>query len=456
MKCQRLPFFGFLLFCFNFRSFFQLWVNLNQAPLNFPIITTNPMQPDWKLDPTAVRERSLSIVGCREIPSGQDTIISFLVGVDKQDINALARVNVFVDSGTIATCRVLCGKARQTFRRNVRELDVVERLLKHPEQYIAIDECLVGTTDEDVSTTPSPKRFEQELELLDVGHCILLGEVEKLQRHLDSIVVVPTNPNKKNEKYDNYPEEEEDDDESASSTKEEEGEEDGMEFQFNLPANVMTQVDQCLKDISKMNKLVKVTATNGRGTIFIYGNGGVAYTPSIPKALCQTLRNLRKSSFSSRPNYVALGTRDRYYVTFNDGTADWKGPKQLDKILKKCHYPNDSSVSPLPPLPRSVAFGSTYDTFFIVFHDGSWEYQGRGIPDSLKQKLRDRDNRDDLVLVNLGPLDEWFIKARNGRMWWNGGSNDLEEAITDILEDGKYIHTIDFGENESFFLSFHD
>ena len=174
----------------------------------------------------------------------------------------------------------------------------------------------------------------------------------------------------------------------------------------------------------------------------------MAYTPAIPRALYQKLKQLRNSSYSARPFYVSLGTRDRYFVAFNDGTADWKGPKPLDKIVKKCLQEKQ--------LPRSVAFGSLYDTFFVVFHDGSWQYQGRGIPSSLEEKLTAREDRPDLAAVNLGPSGEWFLKAKNGRMWWSGISAELDQVIANILNAGNFLHFLDFGENGSYFVSYDD
>eukprot|EP00536_Pseudo-nitzschia_multiseries_P010711 jgi/Psemu1/307526/fgenesh1_kg.336_\ len=266
----------------------------------------------------------------------------------------------------------------------------------------------------------------------------------------------------------------------------------GFEFHFKLPAEVMNQVDQCLRDIAKMNKVVKGVATNGRGTVFLYGNGGVAYTPAIPKALYQKLRQLRSSSYSSRPCFVSLGTRDRYFVSFNDGTADWKASNALDKMLKKMIKKNQrdymsssrsagssttggrskrggmsfvsaantqfshathATDSPAALLPRSVSFGATYDTFFVVFHDGSWQYQGRSIPKSLEEKLGERDDADDLVAVNLGPNGEWFMKAENGKMWWSGITPELDSVLKKITARG-YLHNMDFGENGSYFVSY--
>ena len=392
---------------------------------------------DLKLNPSAVRERAKSIAGCKEVGSKGESVISFMVGLDKPGISdALARVNIFVDSGTIGTCRVMGGKVRQTFRRHVDSLDVVERLLKNPEKLLAIDDGLIGLRDEEASdaSNSSPKSLQKELEFADVALCILQGEKEKLKHHLDSLSKSLKKDGRRSKSYDN-----DDDDSSSSSVA-------GLEFQFSLPANVMSQVDQCFKDIAKMEKLVKGVATNGKGTVFLYGNGGVAYTPSIPRALYQKLRELRNSSYSARPCYVSLGTRDRYFVAFNDGTADWKGPKALDKILKKCVNSGQQ--------PRSVAFGSTYDTFFVVFSDGSWRYQGRGIPESLEEKLAARDDRADLVTVNLGPAGEWFLKARNGRMWWSGISEALDEVIADILSSGNFLHYLDFGEHDSYFVSY--
>ena len=123
---------------------------------------------------------------------------------------------------------------------------------------------------------------------------------------------------------------------------------------------------------------------------------------------------------------MALGTRDRYYVSFNDGSGDWKGSSSLDKMLKKRVTKNTAGSSSSSKrlaggqeakgneslLPRSVAFGSTYDTFFVVFNDGSWEYQGRSIPKSLEKKLRERDDAADIVICNLGPNGEWFLKRK--------------------------------------------
>eukprot|EP00934_Nitzschia_sp_Nitz4_P003833 Nitzschia sp. Nitz4//scaffold48_size128905//8730//9950//NITZ4_003576-RA/size128905-processed-gene-0.71-mRNA-1//1//CDS//3329552910//3823//frame0 len=399
--------------------------------------STQSSSTTLKLNPVAVRERAKRVPGCKEVFASGDSVVSFVVGLGSNRPEDLARINIFVDTGTIGTSRVLGGKVRQSFRRNVSSLDVVERLLKKPETFVNIDQSLLGLQDANHSRSThsnqplsTPGSLQKELELADVGLCILQGEREKLAKHLESFNAPPS-PASTNDSSDGS-------DDSLS----------GLEFRFSLPADVMVQVDQCLRDITKMDKIVKGVATNGKGTVFLYGNGGVAYTPSIPRALYQKLRQLRNSSFNARPCYMSLGTRDRYYVAFNDNTADWKGPKPLDKILKKCLQAKQP--------PRSVAFGGSYDSFFVVFHDGSWQYQGRSIPESLEKKLNARDDRADLVTVNLGPSGEWFVKARNGRMWWSGISADLDKVIAGILNAGHYLRFLDFGENGSYFISYED
>jgi hypothetical protein len=387
--------------------------------------------PNIKLNLDAVRRRAISIPGVREVvPHGGSSQLelfaSFLVGLlddSPPDSSKLARITVFA-SGTISISRVLLGQIRQTFRRNVSDLDVVEKTLRDPPNLTPVDHSLMhGEARQTIRT---------EIELADIGLAILEGEKEKLENHLTSLAEL----RKPAEKETKPAKKKKESDAALELTQ-------GMEFQFSLPASSMKHVDQCLSDISKMNKLVKKIATNGKSTIFLYGNGGVAYTPLIPRPLYQKLSQLRNSRMDSRPSYVALGSRDRFFCSFHDGSFCLKGPKELDKELKRCVKP-----------PRSVAFANTWDSFFIVFHNGEWRYHGRSIPDGLKEKLHERKERADILCVNLGPAGEWFLKAENGRMWWGGVHRDTDKAIMDLLDDGHYLHMLDFGEDGSYFVSY--
>ena len=367
-----------------------------------------------KLEPEAVRRRGSDMPSCVEIPVREPGIVSFLV-------NQEARVTIYCETGTISIARVAPWEkqptVRQIFRRNVSQLDVVERFLRNPPHLTSIDSSLVVQPEGDQE---NENENSNRMELVDVAIAILEGEREKLKDHAQQLQ--PVDPPKSNANNDA----------------------EGMEFQFSLPAEPMKHVDQCLRDISGMGRLVKSVSTNGKGTVFLYGNGGVAYTPSIPRPLYHKLSQLRKTkSRESRPSYVALSTRDRFFVSFHDGTFAFKGPKGLEKELRKAKHP-----------PASVAFGSTYEAFFVVFKDGSWKYEGRGIPEELQLKLENREERADLRCVNLGPAGEWFLRAKNGRMWWGGISEEMDQSIQILLDDGHSLSFLDFGEAGSYFISY--
>lgn len=429
--------------------------------------TTMEQQPKLSLE--AVGQRAASVEGCKQVPTSSSNFAIFLVGVSDQcEADRLARITVFADTGTVVSSRVdAWGQVRHVFRRHVSSLDEVERLLRQPPQMTAIDHTLVGLVDDDDDdgddnaanengppgngnrSTPS---LSSELELCEVGLVILEGEKAKLEQHLTSLQQQQSQPQthhqlQQQQQLPVSPQSPQHSQTSSSVNPQTPAaavvwKDIGMEFQFSLSAASMKHVDQCMHDITSMNKLIRGVATNGRGTVFLYGNGGVAYTPNIPRPLHQKLSQLRSNSrMSSRPSYVALGSKDRYFVAFHDGTFSCKGPKSLDRELKKLAQP-----------PLSVAFGPTWDAWFVVVHDGSWKFQGR-IPQELSDKLASRNDRGDLVLVTLGPSGEWFLKAKNGRMWWGGLTDAADAAILQLLREHE-LCMIDFGDDGSYFVSY--
>ena len=415
-----------------------------------------------KLDPAAVQRRAVSVPGCKVVHVPDSPFIcSFLVGLETGDPDQLARISIFTDTGTVSIGRILHGSMRQTFRKNVTSLDVIEDILRDPPPLTKIDENLVSTTH----PTRSPLA---QLELVDVGMTVLSGEREKLSALMANLentlrarnrlqetavaaaaaaMSAPTQPPPQ-QQVPKTPTRPDAPDRSAAGLGSPAHTEasmnsnglSGMEFQFSLPPDAMKDVDRCLTDIHSMGKLVRKVATNGRGTVFLYGNGGVAYTPQIPKALYHRLSQLRHSSYEHRPAYVSLGSRDRYYCCFHDGSYAFKGPKGLDRELKKAKKQ-----------PVSVAFGSTYDTFTVVFADGTWKCGGRAVPADFETKL---GKRRDVHTANLGPEGEWFLKLHNRKMWWGGIHSELQQAIEDLIDSGHQLHFLDFGDDGSYFVSY--
>jgi hypothetical protein len=572
------------------------------------------------LDPDAVRRRASSIPGCRPVAAAASDgegggdgrhhhVVSFLVVAAGGEDRDPARVTVFADTGTVCVSRAVAwgspppppppagapgqeGAAaapperqppaaavvRHVFRRNVTELDAVERLLRFPPEPAPVDATVVGLADREergggerggggggeededgderaaaaggAAARDPLDVLRSEMELADVGVAILEGEKSKLERHLADLLegreeeeqqqrraalaaaeaaaaaaaaaaatasaalpaartqappvwTPPTAPAagatsastsagpatsrsseipsplwSRNQKQPPNPPPPGGSSAIAAATASSGKasappaaamvpimtKDIGMEFQFSLSAASMKHVDQCMSDITRMNKLIRGVATNGRGTVFLYGNGGVAYTPSIPRPLHHKLSQLRTNTrMSSRPSYVSLGSKDRYYCSFHDGTYSVKGPKTLERELKRCFAPpqmpggggggaGPAPPPPPPPPPVSVAFGGTWEAWFAVFGDGSWKFQGK-IPPDLSDKLASRGDRGDLVRVTLGPSGEWFVKARNGRMWWGGLTDAADAAVQQLLASHELCF-LDFGEDGSYFVSY--
>lgn len=163
-------------------------------------------------------------------------------------------------------------------------------------------------------------------------------------------------------------------------------------------------------------------------------DGGWAYSSGLPNNLHKLLHT-RATSHPS-PLYVALGTEGRYYIRFANGKSEWVGPEGMTTLLNQ----ETRKV-------RSVAFGSDWSTYFVAFEDGWWSYSG-SIPLGLQRKIEARGNTADLEKVSLGPNDEWALFARNGRIWWDGGRDFLDEAAN-VKND---LTDIEFGPDHSYFI----
>ena len=348
----------------------------------------------------------------REVATYGASVLSFMTGVNSKE--TLLRFNVYLDTGTLGCCRVICDQVRECFKHNIGGKEALLKALQNPPKFALLnDESLDGVD------------LTAKIELAEVGVCILAGEREKLQKHLNTI------QNKTSD---------DDGDDSELSDDDEEDSVSGLEFDYSMQEDVSIQTDQCLEDIASMDKQVTCVSTNGKGCVFLYGNGGVAYTPHVPKALYQKLKSLKTNAKATRPAYVAIGTRERFYASFLNNTFEWKGPKSLGSLLKKVREP-----------PRCVAFGAGFDSYFVVHHDGSWESSSKGMPEGLSDKLNEIDN---LMCVTLGPKGEWFMRTENGRLFWGGIGDELDELIQSLLEQDRYLNFLDFGEDGSYFVSY--
>ena len=420
---------------------------------------------------------------------------------------SVARINIYYQTGTVAVCRALNGEVRQVFRRRCH-LAAVERMLRDPPQLTLVglgaslvdeaayevDGDAMDDDDDDDEAGAKELRTERQLhrdmDLCDTAVAILRGELEWIrgqgaaleEAQLALADAAAERAQKKmqagGDGEGNESEEEEDDDD------EEEENDDGgssdndslssrREFEFNLPQDTVADVETFLADST--NDPVRCVAINGIGAVLIYQSGEWAYSSDgLPKKLKKALNvygDDRDDGAAGEkrpppPRYAALGTEGRYFLAFGSGgqCGIWNGPPGLDEALTSGVKKHDKQKrkqkkkNALFEAKRhrpvsSVAFGTKMDTWFVVFKDGSWEYRGKGIPEGLERLLQDRRSKADLETVTLGPSGEWFVKARNGKMWWGGTSDDFDELM-DYLEESERSPTfVDFGQYNAYFVT---
>jgi len=174
----------------------------------------------------------------------------------------------------------------------------------------------------------------------------------------------------------------------------------------------------------------------------LYTDGGWAWSSGIPHDLHKKLWGRQRSLPS--PEYVAIGSLDRYYIRFEDGESEWVG---CDTMTERLQDESSGDVG-------TVAFGNDLDSYFIVFEDGGYSYQE--VPDALQELVQTgrQDSTDGecrspgpLECVSLGPNDEWFLQTKTGKAWWDGMS---EDAVDCMAEHCNQISFMDFADDDAY------
>jgi hypothetical protein len=205
----------------------------------------------------------------------------------------------------------------------------------------------------------------------------------------------------------------------------------GTKYTFSLPHEWHTHVAKTFGS----GTLSVALSTDGIMMLHDNGGGGydvVGHAGHIPDQLMIKLRGRKKSL--PNPVYVSMGSEDRYFVKFADGTSQWN---RIDEVK-----PNHGGIA-------TVAFGED-GAWFSVYEDGWWDISG-SVPEGLIDIINKRKNRADLACVTLGPTGEWFLRAKNSKVWWGG----LSDENTDTIRSYKdRITNIIFGNNDNFFLRY--
>lgn len=173
-------------------------------------------------------------------------------------------------------------------------------------------------------------------------------------------------------------------------------------------------------------------------TAMLYDDGDHAWTSGMPQLLYNKLngRGRRKHPF---PTYLAMGTKQRYYLKFADGSSEWAGNRSdgMDTDL------NDNEYGDV----TCVAFGTNPHSYFILRTGGS---QWCGLPDGMENAVfSNKYKKKDIASVALGPDNEWWVMWTDGTMKWNNTSDKFSSAVR-----GKDVKQVLFGPNATYFIRY--
>ena len=197
--------------------------------------------------------------------------------------------------------------------------------------------------------------------------------------------------------------------------------------------NGLNDSDYIYKNFSKKCTCVAVA---GDTTLMLYEIGSYLYTSDLITNVHNLLHT--RPARASSPDYVAMGSLDRYYIRFANGKTEWVGgSSSLHETLR------EKSCWDI----KSIAFGEDFEDVFIVYTNGGYNYWG--CPAGLTDKINARGRRADLQHVSLGPNGEWFLKAQNGKCWLGGTSVELRETFR-----SKNVTNVFFGDDWSYLVRY--
>jgi len=162
----------------------------------------------------------------------------------------------------------------------------------------------------------------------------------------------------------------------------------------------------------------------------------ISYTGGLPLELTEFLGN-RQRTGRFQPRYVALGSESRYYVEMEGGAVEpvFCGPETLQDEINKTKR---GSI-------RTLSFGVDWETWFIVFSDGSWRYEGNVPEELLNIIYNQRGGKKDLEFVSIGPEGQYFLRTADEKRFLKIADKRILDDIDtyEVKVDG--IQTVLFG-----------
>jgi hypothetical protein len=347
-----------------------------------------------------VREIAQQTPNCVEISQKKHAnILSFLKATEPDP----ARIQIYVDTGTVVILRVLNGSVRHIFIPKCK-LRKLEMIFKDPQELSLTD--MDSQLQLDHTSKAKIPALTDDL-LLEIGEAVLAAESEALNSHYKSL---------------------------KKRVCRREDPQFSWIYQFSQQ-DVTKQVDTITRSSKLKMDSVNCIATNGTSAIVLHPKGkGWNISGKVPSALWTKLTQTK-----SKLTYVSLGSEGRYYASFKDNKTDWDGPKSMDLLFL---------VRPV----KCVAFGAGINDILVVYNDGSWKHFGK-IPEELENILNKNGRAKNIECITMGSNGEFFVKNKEGSMWWGGLSKKVDRVFDEIIDDAdKTLYFVDFGDSSGTFF----
>eukprot|EP01025_Chloroclados_australasicus_P044038 TRINITY_DN4742_c0_g3_i1.p3 TRINITY_DN4742_c0_g3~~TRINITY_DN4742_c0_g3_i1.p3 ORF type:complete len:291 (-),score=23.65 TRINITY_DN4742_c0_g3_i1:3843-4610(-) len=170
------------------------------------------------------------------------------------------------------------------------------------------------------------------------------------------------------------------------------------------------------------------------GFVVVEDTGRAWWSSNTNPALQAVLS--RSSRTTAKPERVALGPNDYYFLKLDDGSVFFEGPPLFKESIR-CHLAEKTV--------EIVAFGR--QSWFVKYTDGTYEWS-EDLPKGLEDILQ--EDEADVTFLSMGPRDQWFVKFDDGTckavVHYEGALRELNE----VINEGGDIDLVALGCSESY------
>ena len=397
-------------------------VDATAAAAKVQALSTSPGESrELRFSVADVRAVAASL-GLREIQyNEQSRVIAFLKDGDD---GVRARINVYYTTGTVGTALEHPSQgSTQLFRRGCN-LQEVKAIMSNPRVHTNkgykrrrvdnhADICSDSTMSEEFALRRGLREMDAELAKLAESRGKILEHLNEMEGATRASALAQAKVEAER---------------LSAQAKQELQRARGKNYDFSLVHGSVVE--------NMWDDNVKCVAMGGdSATLLLYDGGDYAYTAGLCTNLFNKLHHRGRNQ--PKPTYVAMGSMNRYYVRFENGKSEWVGPDGLADAI-------NSSTS---TTPSCVAFGEDWETYFVIFDDGSWSYDWDDIPSDIAGKLKSGVGFD---FVSLGPAGEYFVQFKDLSRW--GGMDG--DGMAKVKKVRKRITSLHFGANNSWLVRY--